>query len=477
MTNSRSALRRWILPSLCLSLLACACDRREPQRPLANAGKQGLSCSKIEDVFALAPDEIDLGSACLLADREVDAALDLRACIERLDQLAHEFLWRGEPDDSIEETLQHLVAVAAEAPRSGEPIEYEYTQPQLARVIDHGKGNCVSLSALYLAIAERAGLDLRGVLLPYHFKVRHERPDGVYEIETTNGRISRGRDDAIARYFSERDRSSSRFGETLSPRDTLAHYVAECGNRLHRMGGSARGLELCQLAIAACPDLLMAHVFVGDIETEFDATSGKGIAAYQRALEIRPDDAYIWLRLANAYIRSGSCPQALTSCSKALALDRDLAPGWLRLAEIHLCVGSLDDGLAACRTARELRPERMHVQDSVAIAAFYGDYRHFEAETYRTESRICAEFSRRYSGKPPTGMALADAMLQTELWLSRSNFCTTLACPELFPLETGRWAYQSATERMRADARLAADSTLIELAKAASAHLKAIGAL
>ena len=43
---------------------------------------------------------------------------------------------------------------------------------QLSSVIDQRRGNCLGLGALYLAIGERIGVPLDGVLLPGHFFVR-----------------------------------------------------------------------------------------------------------------------------------------------------------------------------------------------------------------------------------------------------------------------------------------------------------------
>ena len=211
----------------------------------------------------------------------------------------------------------------------------------------------------------------------------------------------------------------------------------------------------------------------GVIRLEF-LSPGAGIAAYQRALEVRPDDAYVWLKLGFAYARSGSCALALAPCTKALELDRDLAPAWLRLAGVQLCLGELEDALAACRSAREVRLDRIHVSDAAAIIGFYGNARRFHAETYRTESNIYQALGRRLSGRTPAGMGRTEAMLQLERWLTLSDLCMTLASPELYPLETARWAYQSANERMRSNALLAADQTLIDLAATASAHLKTL---
>ena len=62
----------------------------------------------------------------------------------------------------------------------------------LHTVMSHRKGYCLSLSILYLALAERIGLPLHGVVVPGHFFVRYDSRIRQRNIETTaNGAEAR----------------------------------------------------------------------------------------------------------------------------------------------------------------------------------------------------------------------------------------------------------------------------------------------
>jgi regulator of sirC expression with transglutaminase-like and TPR domain len=53
----------------------------------------------------------------------------------------------------------------------------------LHRVIETGVGIPISLSMVYVAAAQRAGIDLVGVASPMHFLVRYDGSDGVYFLD------------------------------------------------------------------------------------------------------------------------------------------------------------------------------------------------------------------------------------------------------------------------------------------------------
>lgn len=60
------------------------------------------------------------------------------------------------------------------------------------RVIETGVGIPISLSVVYLAVAERAGIDLTGVASPMHFLVRFDGAASTYFLDAFNqGRILR----------------------------------------------------------------------------------------------------------------------------------------------------------------------------------------------------------------------------------------------------------------------------------------------
>lgn len=60
----------------------------------------------------------------------------------------------------------------------------------LHRVIETGVGIPISLSLVYVAAAQRAGIDLVGVASPMHFLVRYDGSEGTYFLDAFNqGRI------------------------------------------------------------------------------------------------------------------------------------------------------------------------------------------------------------------------------------------------------------------------------------------------
>jgi regulator of sirC expression with transglutaminase-like and TPR domain len=64
--------------------------------------------------------------------------------------------------------------------------EVEHLAPAhtlLPPVLRARRGSCVGLGTLYLAAAERLGWHAHGVLVPGHFFVRLQQPDGVHSVE------------------------------------------------------------------------------------------------------------------------------------------------------------------------------------------------------------------------------------------------------------------------------------------------------
>ncbi|HUQ71834.1 MAG TPA: transglutaminase-like domain-containing protein, partial [Planctomycetaceae bacterium] len=60
----------------------------------------------------------------------------------------------------------------------------------LHRVIETGIGIPISLSLVYVAAAQRAGIDLVGVASPMHFLVRYDGSEGTYFLDAFNqGRV------------------------------------------------------------------------------------------------------------------------------------------------------------------------------------------------------------------------------------------------------------------------------------------------
>lgn len=137
-------------------------------------------------VLTSAPDhEVPLDRAALLIAQEDYPALDVQAYLDRLDALATELAADIDLETGPRVALGDLSAFLFE--RHGFRANREdYEDPRnsyLNDVLDRRLGIPISLSVVYIVIARRLGLDVKGVGLPGHFVVKYEAPDETLFID------------------------------------------------------------------------------------------------------------------------------------------------------------------------------------------------------------------------------------------------------------------------------------------------------
>jgi regulator of sirC expression with transglutaminase-like and TPR domain len=180
--NSRNIIRFglvlvWLTPMIALA-------------SLANDGKRGLRISSIDSVFRLPEEEVDLATAALLLSREWGTDKTLLAYRRKIDEMAEEILNRLKdkhlnPDyRAIDIVNQYLFEERGfhSVQTADDPDDLF-----LHIVLERKRGYCLSLSVLYLSIAERIGMPAYGVVVPGHFFVRYDDGKKQFNIETTSG--------------------------------------------------------------------------------------------------------------------------------------------------------------------------------------------------------------------------------------------------------------------------------------------------
>ena len=160
---------------------------------LANQGKSGLYVRSLDQVLRLQDDEMDLATAALIASEYWSDMVHGRRYLEQLDAMALEIQKRLRQQ---RHKVNHYAI----------PIINDYLFNELGfktishaddpndlflhSVMDGRQGYCLSLSMLYLALGERLGLKLYGVVVPGHFFVRYESGRTRFNIETTSNGAS-----------------------------------------------------------------------------------------------------------------------------------------------------------------------------------------------------------------------------------------------------------------------------------------------
>lgn len=82
------------------------------------------------------------------------------------------------------------------------------------------------------------------------------------------------------------------------------------------------------------------------------------VAAYQRETELKPDDAFAWFQLGNAYNESKRFDDAVVAYRQAIRMGRDYAIAWLGLAVAYHKSGHATEAEAAFAESRRLDPKR-----------------------------------------------------------------------------------------------------------------------
>src|SRR6202162_1751982 len=136
--------------------------------------------------------DVDLTVVALELARDAYPGLDFRPVLDWVDDCAGQLSGSIARARCESESLRLLAECLAE--RHGIFGDDDcYEQPDssyLHRVIETGRGLPITLSILYMAVADRVGIDLRGVSAPRHFLTRYESVGGTLFVDPfARGRI------------------------------------------------------------------------------------------------------------------------------------------------------------------------------------------------------------------------------------------------------------------------------------------------
>jgi len=285
-------------------------DATVTPRPLPRA--RGLAVETLAEALALPNEEIDVGRAALLAVREDQPDLDVERYLRRLDDLGVRVRRRVATGTAVSDAVRELVSVvqpsgvqAGELPRTGSTGPGLPPELDLARILDGGKGNCLGLGLLYLAVAERVGLPIVGVSAPEHFFVRFD--DGVTRLNiepTRGGAAVSDRAYRDSRHVSPEAEERGIYLRSESKRQVLASLIANKAGYRALAGRLDDALADAERALAVKPYWPQGYVNRG-LAHELAGRMREAEADYRNALRYDPRCAGALNNLASLYVRSG----------------------------------------------------------------------------------------------------------------------------------------------------------------------------
>lgn len=318
-------------------LLSCLWLSTATGARLANQRKRGLNVTSIDQVLQLPDDQIDIGTAALIVSEEWSDVVNGLRYREDLDDMAREILSRLRkkhlrPNFRAIPIINHYLFEEL-----GYGTVANANNPDdlfLHTVIDNRKGYCLSLSILYLSLAERIGLPLHGVVVPGHFFVRYDSRIQRFNIETTaNGATPEDE------YYRERHAVPDHGGEgiymtNLSKLQTLGCLFNNFGVVYMDTGQFDKALTALDRAVRINPSLSEARANMGNIYMQ-QGQYDQAIEQFHAALEINPNDPKTHFNMGGAYLEAGQYAHAETHLKETLALDPEFGDAYAQLGRVY----------------------------------------------------------------------------------------------------------------------------------------------
>ena len=218
--------------------------------------------AELARIAGLPDAEIDLAEAALWIAAEEQTAVDVAACLRRLDALA-ETLARNWPEHgSLADKVARLnrFLFAEQGFRGNQGAYYDPRNSFLDQVIERRIGIPITLAIVYMAVAARLRLDCRGISFPGHFLVKCvDARDGELVVDPFAGAVlsraecQRRLDAAAGRHL--------RLDPTVhlraaTPREILARVLTNLKQIFHARDDLAGALACCDRILLFTPDAL-----------------------------------------------------------------------------------------------------------------------------------------------------------------------------------------------------------------------------
>ncbi len=367
-------MKKTLLATICILILSPTVHARR-NSPLANAGINGLYAKSIEQVLQLREDEIDIATAALIISenwsdlvpgRHHLATLDEMALVirDRLDERKIGASYKAVP--LINEYLYNELGFKSIAEASNPNDLFLHT------VLDKKRGYCLSLSILYLSLAERLGLPLYGVVVPGHFFVRYDDGRIKFNIETTSNGGTADNEHYIKEF--KTPRGSNIYMKNLNKIQTLGCFFNNLGNSYYDIDNMDSAMRALETAVQINPSLSEAHSNLGNVYLEMGRLRD-AIYQYQQALQINPDDAKAHNNLGNAYIEQGHFNYAISEYHQSLNLDPNNIDAYKNISLAYCKQELYMQAIKPLKQALGLKPKDASLYNNLGdVYSRMGDY-------------------------------------------------------------------------------------------------------
>jgi tetratricopeptide (TPR) repeat protein len=379
-------MKKIFLVMICILVISPLAQANQ-DRPLANAGKSGLYARSIDQVLRLSEYEIDLATAALIISENWSDLVPGRRHLAELDDMALEI--RDRLDSKGLKADYRAIPVINEYlfDELGFESISEASDPNdlfLHTVLDKKRGYCLSLSILYLSLAERLGLSLYGVVVPGHFFVRYDDGQVRFNIETTSkGGVAP--DKHYINKFKVPKGNSGIYMKNLDKIQTLGCFFNNLGNSYSDIGDKASALRALETAVEINPLLPEARSNLGNIYLEMNQLQD-AIYQYEAALEINPGDAKTHNNLGNAYVEQDRLSYAVSQYRQSIRLDPNYIDAYTNLALAYCKQQRFSHAITELKKALRLEPKNASLYSQ--LGDVYSQTDHYKSAILQYENAL-----------------------------------------------------------------------------------------
>lgn len=105
-----------------------------------------------------------------------------------------------------------------------------------------------------------------------------------------------------------------------------------------------------------------AYIILGDVHLKDPNGGGNAMTAYDRAIQIDPNNAKAYLRKGQLFVRSKNYNEAQAAFEKAVSLNPNYAPAYRELGDLYARVGKYDQAVEFTKKYRSMAENSLETQ-------------------------------------------------------------------------------------------------------------------
>ncbi len=287
---------------------------------------KGTKSQTLDQILSLDEQDIDIATAALILSSEgskklLGGAVDISKYQKKLDDIAKalsEKLGNESSPDKIVEIMNDFIY--KDEKYIFDKTDKEIKTPEnafLNCVLENKKGNCLGLSILYLSLAERLGIPLRGAATPIHVFVRFEKSPINLNIETTDN--GKRYDNELYRKIYHSPQSSKFYLRSLTKKKVISLFLTSLATFYMDKGLYEDSTKAFEKAIEISPDNMTARNNLALLhynERRYD----QAWLEYDKILEETPDLYNAINNRGMVLLKKGHLKEAGEAFQKALEL-------------------------------------------------------------------------------------------------------------------------------------------------------------